>query len=101
MRATCIVYTHIQHPLTIFGLPGQLVGLALVPITVLKLLLLVMGLPLLGLFCMFVMGAAALAYLYRLRSNDPHIEDEMLTVRRKWAGKTGFHFIAGDKGDSA
>jgi len=84
MKARSVVFTHIQWPFDVFGLPPKLMALSLTAGLVAFVLCLVSGALPLSVIVMVLTDIVSLGLSYRLARKDKHIENVFLTSLTFW-----------------
>lgn len=101
MKARSVVFTHIQHPGTTFGLPPMLfllsVGAAMVVLVALFLvgIFVLPGAMAFSFIGFAIVLVAGLAQAYRLGRTDRHVESVYFTAARFWGSSPRRWLLAG------
>lgn len=95
MKARSVVFTHIQNPLTIFGLPPKMVVVGVAPAFLLYLLSIPLGLGGLSGIILLVGIVGGLIVVAKYGRDDPHIESVFLTSIVFWKAKARRALLAG------
>lgn len=101
MKARSVVFTHLERPMTIFGLPAKMFGATMIA-AVLTFMGTVIGgaIP----FSMLATGLVVILGLgacYRARRHDHHIETLALTTLAFWRGRCRRYLLAGASADAS
>ena len=91
MKARSVLFTHVQHPTTAFGLPPRLLGVAVAPAAAVYMLSVVAGGLAVSMVALGVTLAAGLALAARLARRDRHVDSVAFAAfafwgvsRRRW-----------------
>ncbi|CAA7619335.1 hypothetical protein [Magnetospirillum sp. UT-4] len=84
MKARSVVFTHIQWPFTVFGLPPRLMALSIAGGIAVYVLTIVFGAVALSVIAMTLVTILGLARAHRLGRSDRHIESVFLTTFAFW-----------------
>ncbi|EPY00175.1 hypothetical protein [Magnetospirillum fulvum] len=84
MKARSVVFTHVQWPFTIFGLPPALMILAVAPAVAVYGLAILLGGIALSMIAFALVLAVGLSVAYRLARRDRHIDSVALGVALFW-----------------
>lgn len=95
MKARSAIFTAVQKPFAMFGLPPKLTLVVLIPAVLLFQILLTAGLMAAGFFALVLTCAGGGLFLWRMNKRDWHME-QMLLIGLPWfKGKTTRHLISG------
>lgn len=95
MKAHSVVFTHIQWPFTVFGLPPKMMAISMaagIAVFVLTIAFDAIGLSMFGFFLTMVGG---LTVSYRLARHDHHVETVFLASLRFWRASSRRWLLAG------
>ncbi len=95
MKARSFVFTHLQRPATLFGLPPRLMVLALALALFVYVVCILLRVPALMVPATVLSGAAGLAVAYTLGKRDPHVETAFLPSVRFWRSSPCRRLLAG------
>lgn len=95
MKARSVVFSHIQWPFTIFGLPPKLMVLSLAAGIVVYVLTVIFGAIPISMIAFAVTIAGGLVLSYRLGRTDRHIETVFLASLAFWRGTSRRWLLAG------
>lgn len=95
MKARSFVFTHLQWPATIFGLPPKLMVAALALAFFVYMACILLRLALIMVPATIISGAAGLAGAYVLGKRDPHVETVFLPSLRFWRSSPCRRLLAG------
>ena len=84
MKARSVVFTHVQYPLTVFGLPPSLVVVSFSLSITVMVMTLIFGLVPISMIAFAVTSAMGLAVSYRLSSKDRHYQSLTVTSFLFW-----------------
>ncbi len=84
MKARAVIFTHVQRPTTIFGMPPLMVGLVAGAAFLVWEFSLLTGLGLLAPLFMAIVAGSGLYLCFRLSRNDHHVETVLLGTMRFW-----------------
>lgn len=96
MKARSVVFTHIQAPWTIFGLPPKMVLVGIAPAFTLYLLSIPLGLGAFSGIILLIGIVGGLAVVGKYGRDDPHIESVFLTSITFWKARPRRWLLAGD-----
>lgn len=95
MKARSVVFTHIQNPLTIFGLPPKMVVVGVAPALLLYLLSIPLGFGGFSGIILLIGIVGGLAVVGKYGRDDPHIESVFLTTVFFWKATAHRALLAG------
>ena len=95
MKARSIIFTAVQKPLALFGIPLRLAAFVLIPAALLFQILLTAGLMALAFFALVLICIGGGLFLWRLNRRDWHIEQVLLTGLPWFKGKSSRHLVSG------
>lgn len=95
MKARSVVFTHVQSPFSIFGLPPRMVGVAASGAFAIWMVCLAAGLAAVAQIVAAVVMVVELAVCWRLGRNDHHIESVLLHGTRFWRTSSRRWLLAG------
>lgn len=95
MKATSLVFPNVQKPLTVFGLPPKMMGLAALPAPLIYLACIILGWQPLALPGMLAGFAAGIVFVLGKVRADPHYENLILHARPRWRRRTVRRLLAG------
>lgn len=101
MKARSVVFTHQQHPDTIFGLPPLMVILSICAAITVMVVLFILGIFVFSAAIAFALIAfavvlvAGLVLTYRVGRTDRHVESVYLTSARFWRSSPRRWLLAG------
>jgi hypothetical protein len=95
MKARSVVFTHIQHPFTVFGLPPVMVAISLGAALVVFVLTIILGAIVISMIGFAVTLVAGLVLTYRLGRTDRHVESLFLTSLGFWGASPRRWLLAG------
>jgi hypothetical protein len=95
MKARSVVFTHLQWPFTLFGLPPRLMIMAVVPAVAVYGLSILVGAAALSMIGFAITLAAGLMASYRLARRDRHIDIVALACVRFWGRSPRRWLLAG------
>ncbi len=95
MKARAVVFTHVQRPFTIFGLPPNMVALAAFGAMTIWMICLVVGLAGIAMLVAVAFMAGELAVCYFLGKSDSHVETVFLLSTRFWRSSSRRWLVAG------
>ena len=95
MKARSAIFTALQKPFAMFGLPPKLTLVMLIPAVLLFQILLTAGLMAAGFFALVLSCAGGGLFLWRLNKRDWHMEQMLLIALPWFKGKTTRHLISG------
>lgn len=95
MKARSVVFTHLQWPFTVFGLPPKMMVISMTAGTLVFVLTIVLGVIALSMFGFFLTTAGGLVLSYRLARHDHHVESVFLASARFWRASSRRWLLAG------
>jgi type IV secretory pathway VirB3-like protein len=95
MKARSVVFTHIQHPDSIFGLPPKMVVISISFAMAVFVLTILFGAVAISMIAFAITLVAGLALSYRLGRTDRHVESLFLTGVRFWGVSPRRWLLAG------
>ncbi|CCG42497.1 hypothetical protein [Magnetospirillum molischianum] len=95
MKARSVVFTHVQWPFTVFGLPPRLMVLAISPAALVYGLTILLGGVALSMIAFAVVLAVGLAFAYRLARRDRHVDSVALASAGFWGVSPRRWLLAG------
>ncbi len=95
MKARAVVFTHVQRPFTIFGLPPKMVGVAASGAMAVWMICIAAGLAAVAQLVAAAVMALALAGCYWLAKTDHHVESVLLLSTRFWRTSSRRWLLAG------
>lgn len=90
-----MVFTHIQWPFTVFGLPPKLMAISMTAGILVFVLTIAFDVIALSMFGFFLTIAGCLVKSYRLARHDHHIESLFLADLRFWRASSRRWLLAG------
>lgn len=95
MKARSVIFTHIQWPFAVFGLPPKLMGLCITMAVMVFGLTIVLGAAPLSFFALGITMAVTLSFAYGLARKDHHVESVFLTALAFWKLSSRRWLLAG------
>ncbi len=95
MKARSVVLTHLQHPVTVFGIPPRLLVLVAVPAALLYGLTIVSGGVAVSMIVVAVALTAGLIWAVRMARRDRHIDAIVLAGVSFWGVSSRRWLLAG------
>lgn len=95
MKARSVVFTHLQWPYTVFGLPPKLMALSIGAGAVMYVLTIAVGAIAVSMIAFAFTTAGGLAVSYRLGRLDRHVETVFLAGVGFWRGASRRWLLAG------
>lgn len=95
MKARAVVFTHVQRPFNIFGLPPNMVAVAAFGAMAIWLICIVVGLAGIAMIVAAAVFFAELVVCYFLGKSDPHVESVFLHSTRFWRSSSRRWLVAG------
>ena len=95
MKARSVIFTAVQKPLALFGIPPKLASFVLIPAALLFQILLTAGLMAVAFFALVLSCVGGGLLLWRLNRRDWHIEQVLLVGLPWFKGKSSRHLISG------
>jgi len=95
MKARSVVFTHLQWPFSVFGLPPLMVAASVVAGIVVYILTIALGAIPISLIGFAITLAGGLALSYRLGRHDHHFESVFLASAAFWRASSRRWLLAG------
>lgn len=95
MKARAVVFTHVERPFTVFGLPPKMVGIAAFVTMTVWMICIMAGFAGSAMMVAAATFAIGLAVCYWLGKSDPHVETVFLLATRFWRHSSRKWLLAG------
>lgn len=86
MKARSVVFTHLQWPATVFGLPPLLFGMVSAVAAIGYALPAIFGVPALSIFVFVILETLGVWIAWKAKKKDKHVETVFTTCAAFWKG---------------